>query len=131
MQLSSLNRSQTSYDFLLTSTDVLHHWAPGELLLSFLSLSNISFPQNIIFPRVQPWITLLCSFNFMYVQDFGWCGQTCVNGKLSPSLRLQNIIIQFITGQAQVDYINMSLTTTKEYPWKEVAEKEWYTSQLK
>ena len=91
MQLSSLNRSQTSYDFLLTSTDVLHHWAPGELLLSFLSLSNISFPQNIIFPRVQPWITLLCSFNFMYVQDFGWCGQTCVNGKLSPSLRLQNI----------------------------------------
>lgn len=131
MQLSSLNRSQTSYDFLLTSTDVLHHWAPGELLLSFLSLSNISFPQNIIFPRVQPWITLLCSFNFMYVQAFGWCGQTCVNGKLSPSLRLQNIIIQFITGQAQVDYINMSLTTTKEYPWKEVAAKEWYTSQLK
>lgn len=26
----------------------------------------------------------------MYVQDFGWCGQTCVNGKLSPSLRLQH-----------------------------------------
>ena len=92
MQLSSLSRSQTSYDFLLTSTDVLHHWVSGdswELLLSLLSLSNISFPQNIIFPRVRPWITLLyslCMFLF-----FGWCGQTCVNGKLSPSLRLQSI----------------------------------------
>ena len=64
MQLSSLSRSQTSYDFLLTSTDVLHHWVSGdswELLLSLLSLSNISFPQNIIFPRVRPWITLLYS----------------------------------------------------------------------
>lgn len=27
----------------------------------------------------------------MYVLAFGWCGQTCVNGKLSPSLRLQSI----------------------------------------
>ena len=27
----------------------------------------------------------------MYVQAFGWCGQTHVNGKLSPSLRLQSI----------------------------------------
>ena len=27
----------------------------------------------------------------MHGLAFGWCGQTCVNGKLSPSLRLQNI----------------------------------------
>lgn len=92
MQLSSLSRSQT-YDFLLPSTDVLHHWVSGdswELLLSLLSLSNISFPQNISFPRVRPWITLLyflCMFRLLGGAVIPVLMASCP----LASLRLQNI----------------------------------------